>query len=200
MKNPTHAQIRASLSSRFDRQAIDQLRDELGRLAARVESLESELLRQIQRADLAEMDADFWRDYANGCLGDEENSERPQVGITKAGRGKRVREGLPFRRKGNGFGNRRPRSFIEADARQDALCLRGLGLEGQDIGFFRRDLEDLARVDEERLTRVRRRDKALQDHVAAVVHDRRLADPWILACFHVAVGQQGPDGQADVID
>lgn len=86
MKNPTPAQIRARLAARFDRQAIDQLRDELGRLAGRVESLESELLRQIQRADQAENNADFWRDYANNCLGDEgENEQRPQVGITRTG-------------------------------------------------------------------------------------------------------------------
>jgi TolA-binding protein len=86
MKNPTPEKIRARLAARFDRQAIDQLRDELGRLAGRVESLESELLRQIQRADQAENNADFWRDYANDCLGDEgENKNSHQVGITRTG-------------------------------------------------------------------------------------------------------------------
>lgn len=83
-KKPTPAQIRARLAARFDRQAIDQLRDELSRLATRVESLESELLRQIQRANMAENDADFWRDYANGYF-DDDQEQRPQVGITKDG-------------------------------------------------------------------------------------------------------------------
>jgi len=86
MKNPTPEKIRARLAARFDRIAIDQLRAEIGRLALRVEHLKSELARQMERADQAENNADFWRDYANNCLGDEgENEQRPQVGITRTG-------------------------------------------------------------------------------------------------------------------
>lgn len=79
-KKPTPAQIRARLAARFNRQALEQLRSEIGRLATRIDELESELAAARDWADSYELEIEFWRDHANDI-----RDGQTQVGITKLG-------------------------------------------------------------------------------------------------------------------
>lgn len=74
-----------NLQSRFDRQALDQLRTEVTRLAEHTERLEQALARAEECLDWAEQDAELWRSLYQEAAALADPDRLPTPGITQSG-------------------------------------------------------------------------------------------------------------------